>query len=349
MKRTCGIGLLTVVLAGSCSVGCSGCSGGQEKRLNAAGSSFVNPMMSKWAGEYEKAKGVQVNYQSIGSGGGISSMTDRSADFGCTDSPLNPEQLQKCRDNGSDPVHIPLVMGAVVICYNLEEVKEPLRFSGPVLADIYLGKITKWSDKALKDLNPGVTLPDKEIVVIHRSEGSGTTYIFSDYLSKVSPEWKKRVGFGISLDWPAGVGQKGSEGVSGQVRRTAGSIGYVELTYALQNKIQTGLVKNQAGEFVEASLESVTAAADASLKEIPDDLRFSITDAPGKEPYPISGTVWAVLYQRQPAGKGRMVVDFLRWATHEGQQYAEALHYAKLPRGLVERVEKKLDGIQVGG
>ena len=205
----------------------SGCGGGKP-RLNAGGSTFVYPMMSKWASEYEKAKGAQVNYQSIGSGGGIQQMTAKTFDFGCTDSPMNEEQLKKCLDNGSEAVHIPLVMGAVVPAYTLEEVKEPLRFSGPVLADIFLGKVKKWNDKALAELNPGVTLPDKEISVVHRSDGSGTTYIWVDYLAKVSPEWKTKVGVGTSVNWPVGIGQKGNEGIAGQVRRSPGSIGYVK-------------------------------------------------------------------------------------------------------------------------
>ena len=326
-----------------------GCGGGKSaKRLNAGGSTFVYPMMSKWASEYEKAKGAQVNYQSIGSGGGIQQMTAKTFDFGCTDSPMNEEQLKKCLDNGSEAVHIPLVMGAVVPAYTLEEVKEPLRFSGPVLADIFLGKVKKWNDKALADLNPGVTLPDKDISVVHRSDGSGTTYIWVDYLAKVSPEWKTKVGVGTSVNWPVGIGQKGNEGIAGQVRRSAGSIGYVELIYAIQTDIPYGVVKNRAGEFVTPSLESVTAAAEGSLENIPDDLRYSITDSPGKGVYPISGTVWAVVYGKLPAAKGKEVVDFLRWVTHEGQAFTKDLHYAPLPEGLVKRLEKKLDAIEVG-
>ena len=225
-----------------------GCGGGKSaKRLNAGGSTFVYPMMSKWASEYEKAKGAQVNYQSIGSGGGIQQMTAKTFDFGCTDSPMNEEQLKKCLDNGSEAVHLPLVMGAVVPVYSLAEVKEPLRFSGPVLADIFLGKIKKWDDQALADLNPGVTLPDKEISVVHRSDGSGTTYIWVDYLAKVSPEWSKKVGVGTSVNWPVGIGQKGNEGIAGQVKRSPGSIGYVELIYAIQTDIPYGVVKNRAG------------------------------------------------------------------------------------------------------
>jgi phosphate transport system substrate-binding protein len=317
-------------------------------RLNGGGSTFVYPMMSKWTSEYEKAKGVQVNYQAIGSGGGIQQMTAKTFDFGCTDAPMNEEQLQKCRASGGGVVHIPLVMGAVAITYNLDEVKEPLRFSGPVLADIFLGNVKRWNDKALKALNPGADLPDKDIVVVHRSDGSGTTYVFVEYLSKVSPAWKEKVGLGTSVNWPVGIGQKGSEGVAGHVRRAPGSLGYVELTYALQNDMKVGKVRNREGEFVTPNTESAKAAAAAALSDIPDDLRYSITDAPGKESYPISCTVWAVCYDKLPPGKGKAVVNFLRWVTHEGQEYAEAMHYVRLPAGLVERLDKKLDTIQAG-
>jgi phosphate transport system substrate-binding protein len=335
--------VLGLILSATC-----GCGGRAEQRLNGGGSTFVFPMMSKWASDYDKASGVKVNYQSIGSGGGIQQMTAKTIDFGCTDAPMNEEQLQKARDVGGEVVHIPLVMGAVVPIYNLEEAGEPLRFTGPVLADIFLGKITKWNDKALQDLNPGAKLPDKEIVVVRRSDGSGTTYIWTDYLAKVSPEWKSKVGVGTSVNWPVGIGQKGNEGVTGQVKRSPGSIGYVELTYALQNDVKYGSVRNREGEFIKGSLESVTAAAAGALSEIPDDLRYSITNAPGKDAYPLSGTVWAVLYVNQPADKGKAVVDFIRWVTHQGQQSAAELHYARLPQGLVERVDKMLERVQVG-
>jgi phosphate transport system substrate-binding protein len=328
--------------------GCGGCGGGENKRLNAGGSSFVYPLMSKWASEYNKLTGMEINYQSIGSGGGIQQMTAKTLDFGCTDGPMNDEQLARCRETGSEPLHIPLIHGAVVAIYNLDEVTKPLRFTGPVLADIYLGKIKKWNDKALRELNPEASLPNKDILVVHRSEGSGTTYIWVDYLAQVSPEWKKKIGVATSVDWPVGIAQKGSEGLAGQVRRSKGSLGYVELTYALQNDMKYGLVRNREGIFIKPTLESVTAAAKASLNKIPDDLRFSITDPPGKDAYPISGTVWAVVYDNLPAGTGQSVVDFLRWATHDGQGYAEALHYSRLPAGLVERLEKKLNQIKVG-
>lgn len=344
MRRVTAVGVLGVLIP--LAFGCSG--DRQEQRLNGGGSSFVYPMMSKWVSEYDKAKGVKVNYQSVGSGAGIQQVTAKTFDFGCTDAPMNDEQLQKARATGGEVVHIPLIMGAIVPAYNLEEAKEPLRFTGPVLADIFLGKITRWNDKALKDLNPGTALPDKEISVVHRSDGSGSTFIWVDYLAKVSPAWKEKVGVGTSVNWPTGVGQKGTEGVAGQVKRTPGSIGYIELTYALQNNIKYGLVRNKEEVFVRARLEAVTAAAAGALSKIPDDLRYSLTDPPGKDAYPVSGTVWAVLYVNQPADKGKAVVDFLRWVTHEGQQYAAELHYARLPQGLVERLEKKLDLVQTG-
>lgn len=324
----------------------SGASATSELRVNGGGSSFVNPLMSRWAGEYDQKKAGRINYQSVGSGAGIQQMIVKTFDFGCTDAPLNEEQLQQARQNGGEVIHIPLAMGAVVAAYNLDEAKEPLRFTGPVLADIFLGKIKRWNDKALLDLNPGATLPDQEISVVRRSDGSGTTFIWVDYLSKVSPEWKEKVGVGTSVNWPTGVGQKGNEGVAGQVKRSPGSIGYIELTYAVQNGIKFGQIQNKEGTFVTPGLESVTAAAAGALADIPDDLRYSLTNAPGKESYPVSGTVWAVLYANQPAANAKMLADFFRWATHDGQQHTAELHYARLPPGLVAKLEKKLELIQ---
>jgi phosphate transport system substrate-binding protein len=304
--------------------------------------------MSKWAREYEKAKGVRINYLSIGSGGGIRQMIERTVDFGCTDAAMNEEQLAKAQETGGKVVHIPLVMGAVVPIYNLQGVNPTLRFSGTVLADIYMGKITKWNDPELAKLNPGVQLPDKDILTVHRSDGSGTTYIWVDYLSKISPAWREKIGVGTSVNWPGGVAAKGNEGVAGKVSQSLGALGYVELIYARQNKIPFGVVQNRDGEFATPSLESVTAAAKNALTAIPDDLRYSLTDAPGKDSYPISGTVWAVIYENQPPGKGQAVVDFLRWVTHEGQEYAQGLDYAKLPEQLVKRLEIKLNEVHIG-
>jgi phosphate transport system substrate-binding protein len=320
--------------------------GGGGERLNGAGATFIYPMMSRWTHEYDKAKGVKVNYQSIGSGGGIQQMTAKTVDFGCSDAPMNEEQLKKAAEVGGEVVHIPLVMGGVVPAYNLPGVEQPIKFTGPVLADIFLGKITKWNDKALADLNPDAKLPDLGISLVHRSDGSGTTYIWVDYLSKVSPEWKEKVGVGTSVKWPTGVGQKGNEGVAGHVGRTEGAIGYIELIYALQNKIKYGSVQNKEGIFVLASLESITAAASAGLTEIPDDLRYSLTNAPGKDSYPISGTSWGIIYVNQAGAKGQAVVDFLRWCLHGGQEFTKELHYARIPQGLVERADKKLDQVK---
>jgi phosphate transport system substrate-binding protein len=325
-------------------LGCGG-DGGKVDRLSGAGSSFVEPMMKKWAGEYAKAKGVEIDYTSSGSGNGVTQMIEKRNDFGCTDAPMNDEQLDKARKEGGDVVHVPLVMGGVVPIYNLPDVEKPLKFTGPVLADIFLGKIKKWNDPALAQINEGVALPDMAISVAHRSDASGTSYIFTDYLSKVSPEWKKQVGFSTEPKWPVGAGAPKNPGVAQLVSSTKGALGYVELIYAEQNpNLKFGAVQNQAGEFVLASLESVTAAA-AGLKDVPPDLRFSMTDADGKESYPISGTVWMVLYTKQP-GKASALKDLIHWLTHEGQEHAKGLHYARLPQGMVEQVDKKLELIK---
>ena len=346
MKRAFVINLAVgAVLAASC----VGCGGGGNKRLNAGGSTFVYPMMSKWADEYKKAKDVEVNYQSIGSGGGIQQMTAKTFDFGGTDGPMNDEQVKKCREQGSEPLHIPLVMGAVVPAYNLTEVKETLRFSGPLLADIFLGNVKKWNDKAIKELNPKVAdqLPDKEIVVVHRSDGSGTTYVWVDYLAKVSPEWSKKVGVGTDLSWPVGVAAAGNGGVAKKVKETPGSIGYVELSYAFRLDLKMGLVRNRENEFVRAGLESVRTAADNGLTNVPDDLRLSLTDAPGKGSYPICGTTWAMVYVNQRTDKGRRLLDFLYWAVDSGQDEADLLLYVRMPESLNRLVHDQLKRIQV--
>jgi phosphate transport system substrate-binding protein len=336
------------MLLGFTALAVAGCNGGaREARLNIGGATFVYPMMDKWASIYYKEKGIKVNYNSIGSGGGIQQMIVKTFDFGCSDAPMNEEQRAKARATGGDVVHIPLVLGAVVPAYHLPGVAQPLQFTGPVLADIFLGKIKNWNDPALKELNPGIELPDQGIAVVHRSDGSGTTYILVEYLSKVSPEWKERVGTGTSVNWPVGVGQKGNEGVTRFVEQTPGAIGYVELIFAFSRHVKYGAVRNRAGNAILASLQTVTAAARAALTDIPEDLRYSLTDAPGQDSYPISGTNWAIVYVDPPAGKGRTIVDFLRWATHEGQEHAEALHYARLPEGLVQRLETKLAQIKV--
>jgi phosphate ABC transporter phosphate-binding protein len=340
MKRI--LWLCVFGLAASAGAGCSG-----QERLNIGGATFIYPMMSKWSTEYKAAKGVAVNYNSTGSGAGIQQMIAKNYEFGCSDAPLTDEQLKKAKEAGGDVVHIPLAMGAVVPTYNLEGVSKPVRFTGEVLADIFLGNIKKWNDKRLQELQEeGVTLPDQEIAVVHRSDGSGTTHIFADFLAKKSPQWKKKPGVSTSLTWPVGVGHNGNEGVAGYVNRTPGALGYNELIYAVQNKIKYGLVKNKAGKYILGDLKSVTAAADASLANIPDDLRYSLTDPPGDDSYPISGTNWAIVYVKQTPEQGKRIVGFLRWVTHEGQQYCEGLHFARLPQSLVGRLEKKLDLIQ---
>jgi phosphate transport system substrate-binding protein len=350
---------MPIALLGAMSVLATGCANNNTgastsnssttiKRLDGAGSSFVNPMMQEWTSVYQKEKGINVNYQSKGSGAGIAMMSKKLVDFGCSDAPLNEEQLQEAKKNGGEVVHVPLVMGGVVPAYNLSGLSKPIQFSGAVLADIFLGKIKKWNDPALVSLNNDLTLPDLEIAVVHRSDGSGSTYIWVDYLSKVSPDWKKTVGVGTSVNWPCGVGQKGTEGVSAHVQRTPGAIGYVELLYALQNKIPYGAVENAEHEFIQASLQSVTAAANGALTTIPEDLRYSLTNPAGRGAYPISGTVWAVVYIKQPDEKSRALVEFLRWLTHDGQKHVEELHYAKLPPGLVERADKKIERIAAG-
>ena len=252
--------------------------GAQTIQLNGAGATFPAPIYTKWFSEYHKAhSNVQINYQAIGSGGGIRQITERTVDFGATDGPMTTEQIQ----NAPGILHFPTVMGAVVPIYNIPGVESELKFTGPVLADIFMGKITKWSDKAIEGLNPGVKLPDTDIAVVHRADGSGTTYIFADYLGKVSPSWRKTVGVATSLKWPVGVGGKGNEGVAGQVKQQPGSIGYVELIYAIQNKIDYGTVQNSSGKFVKATLDGVTAAASVAAAAMPKDFRVSITNAPG--------------------------------------------------------------------
>jgi phosphate transport system substrate-binding protein len=313
-------------------------------QLNGAGATFPYPIYSKWFSEYGKLHtNVQINYQSIGSGGGIRQITERTVDFGATDGPMTLDQIQ----NAPGILHFPTVLGAVVPVYNIPGVDAELKFTGPVLADIFLGKITKWNDKAITGINPGVKLPDTEIAVVHRSDGSGTTYIWVDYLAKVSPEWKKRVGVATSVKWPVGVGGKGNEGVAGQVKQQPGAIGYVELIYAIQNKIDYGTVQNASGRFVKASLESVTAAAAEAAKAMPKDFRVSITNAPGPDVYPVSSFTWLLVYQSpKDKVKGKILVEFMRWMLSEGQKYCADLGYAPLPKSVVAMEEATLAKIR---
>jgi phosphate transport system substrate-binding protein len=316
-----------------------------ETNLNGAGATFPNPIYSKWFSEYNNQHpDIKINYQSIGSGGGIKQLQSGTVDFGASDGPMTDEQLAQ---TPGKVFHIPTVLGAVVPTYNVAGVSSDLKFTGDVLADIFLGNIKKWNDPRLAKANPGVKFPDADIVVVHRSDGSGTTYIWTDYLSKVSPAWKDKVGKGTSVNWPVGLGGKGNEGVSGTVKQTEGSIGYVELIYALSNKMSYGTVQNAGGAFVKASLESVTAAA-ASVKDMPDDFRVSITNAPGKEAYPISSFTWLLVpAEWADAGKQKAFVDFLNWMVDKGQNMTSALEYAPLPKGVAQKVKARIKEIKV--
>jgi phosphate transport system substrate-binding protein len=321
---------------------------GEAKTLNGAGATFPAALYSKWFTEYERLTGVKVNYQSIGSGGGIKSITDATVDFGATDGPMTDEQLAAAK-NG--PIlHIPTALGVVVPTYNLPGLTQPLRFSPETLAGIYLGEITRWSDPLLRADNPGVTLPDRPILVVHRSDGSGTTYIWTDYLSEVSPKWKSTVGRGTSVNWPVGLGAKGNEGVAGEVKQNPYSIGYVELIYAIQNRLGVGAVKNRAGRYVEPNLSSVTAAAAGAAATIPPDLRASIVNAPGELAYPISGFTWLLVYQRMiDRPKALALTRLLWWATHDAQQFNAGLGYAPLPLQIITRAEELIRTITVDG
>lgn len=319
--------------------------------INGAGATFPYPLISKWSNEYHNLKpDVQINYQSIGSGGGIKQLISGTVNFGASDAPMNDEQLHAADSAHGKVLHIPETLGAVVIAYNIPGVSQTLKFDGPTIADIFLGKITSWNDERIKALNPDVNFPDQQIIVVHRADGSGTTYIFADYLSKVNSEWKDKVGKSTSLNWPVGIGGKGNEGVAGQVVRTPGAIGYVELIYALQNNISFANVKNAEGIFVHPSISGVTKALASAAKTLPEDLRFSITNAPGKESYPISSATWLIVYKAQSNyGQAKATLDFIQWAVTEGQKYSEGLNYAPLPEPIQKLDIKKLHEVTVDG
>jgi len=301
-------------------------------------------MYQKWFSEYHKAHpDIQFNYQSIGSGGGIRQVLAQTVDFGASDGPMTDEQLSQAK---TKILHIPTVMGAVVPAYNVPGVSTELKFTPEALAGIFLGKITTWNDPAIVKANPGISLPNQTIIVVHRSDGSGTTYIFTDYLTKVSSEWANGPGKGTSVKWPVGLGGKGNEGVAGMIRQMQGGIGYIELIYAVQNKIDYGLVKNPGGTFVKASLESVTAAA-ASVKSMPADFRVSITNAPGKDAYPISSFTWLLIPEKsKEAAKGKILADFLTWMVDDGQKMTAELTYAPLPGNVAEKVKGAIKSVQ---
>jgi phosphate ABC transporter phosphate-binding protein len=326
--------------------GCGGGDSGQARELPAGGSTFVDPMMRKWAGIYDKEKGIKIDYTGGGSGKGISEMSSGNFAFGCTDAPMTAEELKTATQKGGNVLHIPLIVGSLCPVYHLENVKERVTFSGPVLVGIYLGKITKWNDDALKELNKDVNLPNKAIKVVHRSDPSGSSFIWTSYLSAVSKDWADEYGASKEVKWPTGEGAKGSDGVADQVKANDGTIGYVETLYALNKNIQFGSVRNQSGKDVLGDdMEAVEAAAQEK-KEIPDDLCLTFVDAPGEKSYPICGVVWAVLYVNQPADRRKTLIDFLHWATHDGQREAASLHYATLPPALVEKIDKKLETIR---
>jgi phosphate transport system substrate-binding protein len=304
--------------------------------LNGAGATFPYPIYSKWFDEYHKQHPeIQINYQSVGSGAGIRQLLSGTVDFGATDGPMDDKQMSEAK---TKVLHFPTVLGAAVPTYNVPGITEQLKFSPDALSGIFLGRITKWNDPSITETNKGVSLPGNDIVVVHRSDGSGTTYIWADYLSKVSEEWKTKVGKGTSLNWPAGLGGKGNEGVAGLVKQTPNSIGYVELIYAIQNRLPYGWVRNAAGTFVKADLASVSAAAEGAAKSMPDDFRVSITNPPGKNAYPIASFTWLLIpSQFEDARKRQVLTGFLQWMLTEGQKYAEPLAYAKLPRAVVDK------------
>jgi len=315
-----------------------------QTTLNGAGATFPNPMYSKWFSEYHKIHSdLQVNYQAIGSGGGIRQVLAGTVDFGASDMPMTDKQLQEAK---TKILNIPTVLGADVPAYNIPGVTAELKFTPEALAGIFLGKISKWNDKAITAANPGVNLPDKDIIVVHRSDGSGTTFIWVDYLSKISPEWKSQVGADTSVKWPIGMGGLHNDGVAGMIRQLPGSIGYVELIYAVQNNIPYGSVRNSAGVFVKASLESVTAAA-ASAPKMPPDFRVSITNAPGKDAYPISSFTWLLIpAQSKDPAKGKILADFLGWMVTDGQKLTSALSYAPLPDNVAAKVKEAIKQVK---
>jgi phosphate transport system substrate-binding protein len=318
--------------------------------LTGAGATFPYPIYSKWFSDYARLTGVKINYQSIGSGGGIRQLSEMTVDFGASDSPMTDEEMAKAK--GGPILHIPTVLGADVVTYNLPGVNTALKLTPDVIAAIFMGQIKKWNDSRLTALNPGVNLPNQDILVVHRSDGSGTTYIFTDYLTTAVPAWKTSVGKGKEVKWPVGLGAKGNEGVAGQVKQTPGSVGYVELAYAKQNKLPIAAVRNKSGQFVVASVAAVTAAAAGVAKALPanTDYRISIVDAPGADSYPISSFTWILVYQHQrDAVKGKKLVDFLNWALTDGEKEAPTLDYAPLPAEMATNVRARLATIDLAG
>jgi len=341
MKRIAGIFLAALFVASMASA--------QALLVNGAGATFPNPIYSKWFDEYHKSnRNIEINYLSVGSGAGIKQVTDGTVDFGASDGPMTDEQLKAFQEkHGSGILHYPTVLGAVVPTYNIPGVTVALNFTPEALAGIFLGKITKWNDPAIAGANKGVNLPAADIVVVHRSDGSGTTYVWTDYLSKVSEEWKGKVGKGTSPNWPVGLGGKGNEGVTGQIKNAPNSIGYVELIYAVSNNIPYGSVKNSSGNFVKADLASVSEAAAAAAKTMPDDFRVSITNPAGKKAYPIASFTWLLIPEKfSDAAKRDAIKGFLKWMLTDGQNYAETLSYARLPKEVIAKEKIALAKVQ---
>jgi phosphate transport system substrate-binding protein len=338
---------VTLLVCIACSPKGTGTTAGPIQ-LQGAGATFPNPLYQKWLSEYGKLHpDVKIDYQSIGSGGGVKQIMAQTVDFGASDSPMTNEDLKAAQ---AEILHIPTVLGAVVLTYNLQGVSQTLHFTPEVIADIFLGKIKKWNDPRIASDNAGAKLPASDITIVHRSDGSGTSAVFTDYLCKVSPEWKEKVGTGPSPSWPVGIGGKGNEGVTGQVKNTPNTIGYVELIYALQNKLPVAQIKNASGAFVEPSSDSVMAAAAASAGSTPDDLRVSITNAQGPQAYPISSYTYILVYKNQKdAAKGKVLVDFLWWGIHNGESFAKNLSYVPLPDDIAKRTEVKINSITAGG
>jgi phosphate transport system substrate-binding protein len=338
-----------IVLVAAMLMGLFATSSFAQLKINGAGATFPYVIYSKWFDVYHQKTGIEFNYQSIGSGGGIKQVIEGTVDFGASDAPMSEEQMKQVKEKqGTDILHIPTVMGAVVVTYNLPGVSKGLKITPDVLADIYLGKITKWNDSRIAANNKGVKLPDEAIFVTHRSDGSGTTNIFTGYLSKVSNSWKSKVGQGTSVNWPVGLGGKGNEGVAGLVKQTEGSIGYVELAYAEKNSLPYAALKNKAGNFVLPTFDAVSAAAAGYIKNMPADLRVEITDADGKDSYPIAGFTWLLIYQNmKDKTKAKAIVDFLKWAVTDGEKYAKELYYAPLPKEVVKLDQKKISQISI--
>lgn len=317
--------------------------------LTGAGATFPYPIYSKWFADYARETSIKINYQSIGSGGGIRQLSEHTVDFGASDAPMSDDEMAKAQ---GPIMHFPTVIGAVAVTYNLPSLKDPLRLTGDVLADMFLGHITKWNDSRIKAENPGVALPATDVLVVHRAEASGTTYIFSDYLSTVSPDWARAPGKGKELSWPVGIGAKGNEGVAGQVKQTPGAIAYVELAYAKQNNLPTAQLKNASGAYVAPSIESATAAAAGIADKLPNntDYRISIVNAPGPGAYPIASFTWLLVYRNQTdATKAKKLKDFLHWYLHSGEATAATLDYAPLPDVMKTRLDARVDSVTVGG